>query len=107
MFLCPLALGKAPVRVHACLGQQAGWIRAEGYGFDENRDRVRTTYGLALRARGSIQLTGPLTFRAGVELEAPLVRDRFVFSEQDGTQQRLYRLPPISVTGEVGLGLRF
>ncbi len=107
LFVCPLSLGMVPVRAHACLGQQVGWIRAEGYGFDANRDRARTTYGLALRARGSIQLAGPLTLRAGLELEATLVRDRFVFTEGDGTQERLYRLPPVSLAGELGLGLRF
>jgi hypothetical protein len=106
LFVCPLLLDLERVRAHACLGQQVGWIRAEGHGFDENRDRARTTYGLGVRARGSIQLVGPLTFRAGLEVEAPLVRDRFVFTEGDGTQERLYRLPLASLTGELGLGLR-
>ena len=107
LFVCPLALAPEPVRLHACVGQQVGWIRAEGYGFDENRDRERITYGVSFRARGSIQLVGPLTFRAGLELEVPWVRDRFVFTEGDGTQDRLYRLPPASLVGELGLGLRF
>jgi len=103
--LCPLAWKPEPWRFEGCVGQEVGWLEAEGFGYDETESATRLTYGLGPRGRGALGLAGPLALRFGVGVQAVLVRDRFVYRRADGTDTGLHRAAPVAGVAELGLGL--
>lgn len=107
LYLCPLALGSRGVRVRLCVGQRVGRLVADGFGYDEDLHAPRVIYNPGMRARVSARIVGPLVVGAGVGLEAPLLRDRFVATRADGTTEQLYRMAPIVGTAAVLVGVRF
>lgn len=107
LYLCPLALGSPRFRFLACVGQRAGRLVAEGFGFDKDLREPRVVYNPGMRARLTAGLVGPLVLGAGLGLEVPLVRDHFMATRADGAGEELYRMAPVVGTAELVLGVRF
>ncbi len=107
LYLCPLSLGYSRLRVQGCVGQRVGRLVAQGFGFDRDQREPRVVYNPGMRARLSARLVGPLVLGAGVGVEVPLTRDRFVATRADGTVQELYRMAPVAGTAEIVLGVGF
>jgi hypothetical protein len=107
LFLCPIALRASPLRVDLCAGQRVGRFDADGFDFRQNRQQVRLTYSLGARARAWLRVVGPLRVGLGLMAEAPLARDKFFYTGADGRTDELFRMSPVALTGEAGLGLSF
>ena len=105
LYLCPLEFRGAPASGVGCLGNHVGWLRSTGVGFDDNSRSTRITYSPGLRGRGALRVTGPVALRAGIELLVPVVRDRFVYAQPNGSRSELFRADPIAAVAELGLGL--
>jgi hypothetical protein len=92
-----------PFSLSACLGVEAGQIRAAGYGAE--RAGAGTALWLAPRAAASFvaAVNGPLAMRLDVGAAAPLVRPSFVL-EHVGL---VHRPSPVVGRAGVGLELRF
>ncbi len=107
LLLCPLQYRSASIEGWVCGGQSLGLIRSQGFGFVKNQESNRLLIAGALRARGALRLSGPLSLRAGVGADVPLLRDRFVYRRSDGQSATLFRPKPVVGTAELGLGLSF
>jgi hypothetical protein len=107
LHVCPLELPVGAALVRGCIGQQAGWISADGFGYDNNFQRDRFVYGIELGARFEMPVAGPISLRAGARAQAPLTRHRFFATESDGGQTELYRVEIIAVAADLGFGLKF
>lgn len=106
-FFCPLAWPSGRARVEACLVQHVGRLRVEGFGFDVNQTQTRTYANLGAELDGRLELSGPLSARLALRLQAPLLRETFRYGAPSGSEPSLFRMAPALVTGQVGLVARF
>ena len=103
IFLCP-ALGSGPRHSWGfCLGQEVGWLRVDGYGFDRNLQGGGLTYALAARGEASLLVVAPVSVRGFLGAEVPLVRDRFV-SAGSGARE-VFRPQPLAILAGIGAEL--
>jgi hypothetical protein len=100
--VCPAIYRGDSVRVAACVGQTVGRVRAEAFGFDENRRTGDLAYAVEAGGLLRLSLVGPLVFRAFSGVELPLTRNVYV-----GGPERtvLFRSSPVAARGEMGLGV--
>jgi hypothetical protein len=105
LHLCPFTIDAAPLRLDLCAGQRLGRLEASGFGFERNRDQIRLIYDVSVRARGWLELFGPVGLLFGVGAEVPLARDRFYFVAADGRQPELFRMSPLIGVADIGLGV--
>jgi hypothetical protein len=99
--LCPELLTKPAFAAALCAGQRLSWLTVEGYGFDHDASQRRLGYALSLGGEGRLRLLGPVSLRAYLGVEVPLVRDRFTSAGRNSTE--LFKLSPAAVLGEIGL----
>jgi hypothetical protein len=78
-----------------------GFIEVNGYGFDHDRKERRLTYALTLGGEGRLRLFAPVSLRAYLGGEVPVVRDRFSSGGRDAST--LFNPSPLAVSGEIGL----
>jgi hypothetical protein len=98
--LCPELLAEPVFAAAVCGGQRLSWLTIEGYGFDHDASQRRLGYALSLGGEGRLRLFGPVSLRAYVGVEVPLVRDRFTSAGRKATE--LFQLSPAAVLGEIG-----
>jgi hypothetical protein len=99
--LCP-TLTQTPARaLNLCFGQKLGFIRVDGFGFDHDRQERRLTYALTAGGEGRLRLFAPVSFRAYLGGEVPVVRDRF--SSGGRNASNLFEPSPVAVAAEIGL----
>lgn len=99
--LCP-TLWQGPTHSFGlCAGQELGWLTVEGYGFDHDAKEQRLNYALSLGGEGRLRLLGPVSLRAFLGAEVPLVRDRFTSGGRNAVE--LFEQAPLAVSGEIGL----
>lgn len=99
--LCPELSTGASHALAVCFGQRLSWISVEGYGFDHDLKEKRLGYALSLGAEGRQRLFGPVSLRAYLGLEVPLVRDRFTSGGRAASE--LFQPSPVAVFGQIGL----
>lgn len=102
LLVCPALLRGNGIRVAACAGQTVGRIRAEAFGFDENRRTTDLAYAVEVGGLLRVSLVGPLVFRAFSGVEVPLNRDVYLGGP---TRTVLFRSSPVAARGEMGLGV--
>jgi hypothetical protein len=99
--LCPELLTTPAFAAALCAGQRLSWLTVEGYGFDHDVTQRRLGYALSLGGEGRLRLVGPVSLRAYLGVEVPLVRDRFTSGGRNSTE--LFKLSPAAILGEIGL----
>jgi hypothetical protein len=99
--LCPVLWEQADRSLGACVGQRVGWLRVTGYGFDHDSREGRLTYAVTLGVDAAQRLLGPLSLRAYLGAEAPVVRDRFDSSGGNATE--LFRPASVGLAASIGL----
>jgi hypothetical protein len=102
----PMVLRSLPTR--ACFGVQAGGLHVEGEGFAVNRDLWRPV----VNGVGRIWVMwaprgGRFTLRFGGTVIVPIMRDRYVFVDEQGKNQLLYEPESVGAYFDVGIILRF
>jgi hypothetical protein len=102
--VCPELVGESRVDLGLCFGQQLGWLNAEGYGFDRDAKQQRLSYALRLGGEATVLLFSPVSVRAYLGAEVPLVRDHFTSGGSNARQ--LFRPAPVGFEGEIGLEAR-
>jgi hypothetical protein len=99
--LCP-ALHEAPqVSAAVCFGQKIGWLKVDGYGFDQDLSQRRLSFALTAGGEGRLRLFAPVSLRGYLGAEVPLARDRFTSGGRNPSE--LFELSPIAILGEIGL----
>jgi hypothetical protein len=106
--LCPPGLDTAIVRLRGCAGVQVGAIRGSGAGYNLDQATERPVVDVALEARVSRRLYGPLLGEIGLGLVVPALRDEFVSQTTTGGKSTTTPIFQMSaVAGTVGAGLGF
>ena len=99
--VCP-ALSSQPGRtLGACFGQKLGFMQVDGYGFDHDKHERRLTYALTLGGEGRLRLFAPVSLRAYLGGEVPVVRDRFTSGGRNASN--LFETSPVALAAEIGL----
>ena len=99
--LCPELQSGARGSVGVCVGQQVGWLTAEGYGFDHDAKQQRLQYAFSLAGEARLRLFSPVSLRGAGGVELPVTRDRFTSAGRNA--QQLFRPAPLGISAEIGL----
>jgi hypothetical protein len=99
--LCPTLSSNAARVIGLCFGQKLGFVEVEGFGFDHDREERRLTYALTAGGEGRLRLFAPVSVRAYLGGEVPVVRDRFTSGGRNASN--LFETSPIAVAAEIGL----
>jgi hypothetical protein len=99
--LCPALHEAAQVSAAVCVGQKVGWLKVDGYGFDQNLSERRLNFALTAGGEGRLRLFAPVSLRGYLGAEVPLARDRFTSGGRNSSE--LFELSPIAILGEIGL----
>jgi len=104
---CPLREGSERWFGYGCAGAAAGALYVQGLEFDVSREEE--TLVAAAQARGLLvsRISGPLSLSVGLALSVPLIRDRFFYTDRDGSTSDVFRMSPVVVAGDFGLSLTF
>jgi hypothetical protein len=97
----------APAGIAACAGAQIGLLDVEGSAFDRSQRDVRPLVNIAARARATYRFLGPLIGGVGVTVAVPLVRERFVYREPDGTVKPIFEVSPVVAVPDLSFGVTF
>lgn len=99
--LCPALSERPTLALAACFGQKLGFIEVQGFGFDHDRHERRLTYALTAGGEARLRLFAPVSLRAYLGGEVPVVRDRFTSGGRNASN--LFEPFPVAVAGEIGL----
>lgn len=107
VFACPLDLPLSALNVEGCVVQHIGRLRVEGFGFDSNQKQERPYVNLGVAFAAGLQITGPLSVRAGIDAQTPLLRETFRYGSQAGEEPSLFRMAPLLLAGQIGVLAQF
>jgi hypothetical protein len=105
--VCPFVYRQGGFSSNACAFQRFGEVRVAGFGFDQARSSFEPIWTAGARVGGAQTVLGPLAVRFGVGLEVPILRYRFVYSDEDAATRVLRRMSAIVGSAELGLSLRW
>lgn len=109
-FICPLELSGSLGDVRACAGGTAGFIVADGQGFDyEDPDEsgIYATVGGTLRGRGMLRVYKLFHLGLAAEMTVPIIRPEFVYVDRDGSTVELFQPAPVLGTIQAFANLSF
>ena len=93
--------------LEACAGLGAGWLRAQGIGFDIDRRTGAPWMAVAARLAGRLTLAGPLGAFAGVDALVPVLAPRIEVESPERTSVAEVTVPPVGVGMLLGLAVTF
>jgi hypothetical protein len=99
--LCPTLTEVSSLSFSLCAGQKVGWVDAQGYGFDHAAREKRLTFALTLGGEGRVAIAGPVSLRAYLGGEVPVVRDQFASGGRNAAE--LFQASPVALASEIGL----
>lgn len=94
----------APLALGGCALLEAGWIHAEGRGFDVARTADTPALAVDALLEAVLLALAPFTVRLEVGASVPLVVQRFVY-DTSGDESILFRSSPVTLRGGVFVGL--
>lgn len=109
-FICPLDFSGSLGSVRACAGGTAGFIVADGQGFDyedPNESGIYAMVGGTLRGRGMLRVYRPLHVGIALEMTVPILRPEFVYIERDASTVELFQPAPVLGTIQAFASLSF
>jgi hypothetical protein len=106
MGLCPLTHARAGWAAFGCAGATGGAIYSNGIGLDVARSRVRPYAQAELRAGLRVRMGGPLFARFELGAAVPVARDRYQYTQADGTVHQVFEAAAVIPLGHVGLEVR-
>ncbi len=104
---CPLYFTKGRARARVCPSFSAGMLKAEGREFLESRKVNQPVVLLGAELGADVRLLGPLTVGAVARADLPLMRPRFTYYDEAGTQPPLHQPGPVAISCFLTVGLRF
>lgn len=99
--VCPTLARNPAHALGLCIGQKLGFVQVEGFGFDHDHQERRLSYALTAGGEGRLRLLAPVSLRAYLGGEVPVVRDRFTSGGRNASN--LFETSPIAVAAEIGL----
>jgi hypothetical protein len=103
--LCAGFAAPRRLRPFACLGQVVGRLRAEAFGFDENRVSSLLRFALHARLGIAVSIAGPLSLRLDARGELPVTHSVFVYGGRNGQEGGIYKTSPVAGVLELALAL--
>ena len=103
--VCPLVRTAGALRLHACLGVEAGAMRIGGVAIELGRQRQEPVIAAGLSARAQRTLLGPLVAGIDLALLAQTVRPRYYYMDAAQTKRELFQLVPLAATLSGTLGV--
>lgn len=97
------ARGAPPLALRPCLDVSVGAVDASSAAYGPALEERRAWASLGGLLQGRWLVAGPLSLEAAFGLTVPLIRDDFFFRPQ----LPVYRVPPVMLVGNVGVGLTF
>jgi hypothetical protein len=106
--VCPFDLSRQSIGGALCGGLEGGVLRVQGVGFDLKQSEERYLFNATLHVIGTYRVWKPWIAEMGAGLAVPIVRDRFLGIEPDGSLRELFRMAPVSgwIHAAVGVELR-
>jgi len=107
--VCPLAIGaeKNNVQWRGCVGGQLGTFEAVGANLDVIQQQRRTVVNAVTYLDTFVPLLSSVGLVGTVGIGTPLLRDSFVYVDENGSRQQLFRLPAVTAWAELGVGVAF
>lgn len=105
--ICPRIVQWQRFRGRVCGEFAVGALWGQARGFEENYRERRTAFFFGAELGGDVRLLGPLYAGLSVHALAPLIRDRFVFYNEDGTVPDIHQPTVVTIAGVAAVGLRF
>ncbi len=106
--ICPLRHHGGRFHAYGCVHGQLGFYTSHGEGFPIEKSSAHPAHVAgAVDGRVSLRVVGPFSVRAGAAFVVPLLRPRFVYTDPAGVPQELFRVAPVGLLADVGLGLIF
>jgi hypothetical protein len=106
LFICPASFGHTS-QLRLCVGQHLGYLKATGFGFDQNETSSRPGLWAGFRGRFLHSLSKTFWLHGSLALEAAAIRDEFRYVTATGESVTLYQSPLAALGVELGVGLRF
>jgi len=103
--VCPVDALLGRTRATVCVGVQLGSLRADGTGLATPQHQEQLFFEPSLDARVRQRIVGPLFAGLGAALAVPTIRDRYYFTDAQGTRQDLFQAAPITGLLDLALGL--
>lgn len=89
--VCPLELQIEAARLSLCAIERLAHVRAEAFGFDENRTASETTLAAGVLGSASWSFWQFLSLDASFSVEVPWVQTSFVYQRADGEIAEVFR----------------
>jgi len=105
--MCPSVTGTDGLRLDACFGAAAGVVQASGQALDVPENPARALLLATVGARVGLRLWEPLWLVLELGGGFNVLRDKFMYFQQDGTSVFLHRPGFFAPTGSLGLGVDF
>lgn len=105
LFACPAHFVATPLDFSFCAGGRAGRLHASGVRLEPSRSPSHFVLDLGVRPRGRLELGRGLFLETAFEATVPLYRTEFLVTRSNGQAEPIFRMYPIVVAGEVGLGV--
>ena len=100
---CPLEHTLGRLRLSGCAGQRVGRVLADGFGYRRNASSAELYYALGISAGAVFWVARPVGVRLGLELEAPLTRDKYFSVGSGGERLEIFRPSPVVGAATVGV----
>jgi hypothetical protein len=103
--VCPVDVEVRGSALSACAGAQLGSLSVSAAALPSIYHQEQLVFSLAAEARLRRRFVGPLLGSFGLGLAVPTVRDRFYFTDPDGTRHDVFQASPIAALLDLGLGI--
>ena len=100
------AFSQGPWEVFGVAGASAGEVYSNGIGLTTALSHTRAYAEVELRIGARVRLVGPLFLRIDAGFGAPLARDRYEYTQADGTTLLVFQTAPVVPLLHFGMEIR-
>ncbi len=104
--VCGFELHAGAAHVSACVGQRAGLLSVEAFGFQQNTASHRLALSLSAGVDSMIPIGRYFGLVCAIRAELPLVRDRFTGQTATGDPSLVFQGAPLAVFARAGVQVR-
>jgi len=103
--VCPLGIVAVGTRFSACLGLQAGALRAGGFGFDLAYRQEQAVINAVAEVRVRRPISAPIFAELGLVQIVPFVRRGFYYDDEKGRSRDVYQMTHLAGALDAALGI--